>query len=350
MLPPVTARTARRSTEVDVTAHQPMAVLGAGSWGTALALVLAGNGVPVRLWGHDPAHVEALRRDGRNARYLPDAAFPDNLRPTDSLAGALNGVRDLLICVPSHAFAALVEELAPELDAEARIAWATKGLEARSGGLLHQVVQSRLPGRATAVLSGPSFAREVAAGLPTAVTIASGDRAFAADLAAAFHGGAFRPYTSTDIVGVELGGAVKNVLAVATGIADGMGLGANTRAGLITRGLAEVVRLGQALGADSRTFMGLSGVGDLILTCTDDQSRNRRLGLALGGGQELSAAVTAIGQTVESIRTAAEVHALAAEHNVEMPICEQVHAVVNQGRPAAAALESLMARAPKDEF
>ncbi len=333
-----------------MTATQPMAVLGAGSWGTALALVLARNGVPVRLWGHDAGHMATLEQARCNQRHLPDGAFPDNLEPTSELARALDGVRDVLIVVPSHGFVDLIAELVPLAGADTRVAWATKGLEANSGGLLHQVVEQHLPGRPTAVVSGPSFAREVAAGLPTAVTIASGDKTFATELAAAFHGSNFRPYTSDDIVGVELGGAVKNVLAVATGIGDGMGLGANTRAGLITRGLAEVVRLGEAMGADSRTFMGLSGVGDLILTCTDDQSRNRRLGLALGRGQSLTEAVASIGQTVESVRTAAEVHALAAAQGVEMPICEQVHAVVNHGRPAQQALETLMARSRKSEF
>ena len=329
---------------------QPMAVLGAGSWGTALALVLARNGVPVRLWGHDAGHMATLEQARCNHRHLPDSTFPDNLAATGDLPAALDGVQDVLIVVPSHGFVELIAELVPLAGPDTRIAWATKGLEANSGGLLHQVVEQHLPGRPTAVLSGPSFAREVAAGLPTAVTIASGDHRFATELAAAFHGSNFRPYTSDDIVGVELGGAVKNVLAVATGIGDGMRLGANTRAGLITRGLAEVVRLGEAMGADSRTFMGLSGVGDLILTCTDDQSRNRRLGLALGRGQSLTEAVTAIGQTVESVRTAAEVHSLAAAQAVEMPICEQVHAVVNLGRPAHEALDALMARSRKSEF
>lgn len=333
-----------------MTTQQPIAVLGAGSWGTALALVLAHNGIPVRLWGHDPEHMAALEKARCNVRHLPDAPFPETLTPTASLNGAVDGAGDVLLVVPSHGFRSLVETLAPTLDEGIRIAWATKGLEAESGGLLHQVVESLLPGRPTAVLSGPSFAREVAAGLPTAVTIASRDDDFAADLAAAFHNDQFRPYTSRDIIGVELGGAVKNVLAVATGIADGLGLGANTRAGLITRGLAEVVRLGEAMGAESRTFMGLSGVGDLILTSTDDQSRNRRLGLALGRGESVADAVNAIGQTVESVRTAAEVRALADAQGVEMPICEQVHAVVNEQRPAREALEQLMARARKSEF
>lgn len=331
-------------------AARPIAVLGAGSWGTALALVVAWNGIPVRLWGHSAEHIAALQHSRCNEQHLPGAPFPELLTATASLSGAMDGVRDTMIVVPSHAFRTLVEHLVDLVKPDSRIAWATKGLEAESGGLLHQVVEARLPGHPTAVLSGPSFAREVAANLPTAVTIASRNRQFAVELAATFHGDQFRPYTSDDIIGVELGGAVKNVLAVATGIADGLGLGANTRAGLITRGLAEVVRLGASMGAESRTFMGLSGVGDLILTCTDDQSRNRRLGLALGRGQSLEQAVAEIGQTVESVRTAGEVHALAATQGVEMPICEQVHAVVNEGRTPGDALDQLMARSRKSEF
>ena len=327
----------------------PVAVLGAGSWGTALALVLADNGVPVRLWGHSSDHVARLRQDGSNEAYLPGYAFPDELRITERLVDAVTGAGDILLVVPSHAFRAVVAELPSLLEPRARVAWATKGLDARSGGLLHQAVGAYLPDTPVAVLSGPSFAREVAAGLPTAVTIASPDERFRADLARLFHGRRLRPYTSPDLIGVELGGAVKNVLAIATGIADGLKLGANTRAGLITRGLAEVQRLGEAVGADSHTFQGLSGIGDLILTCTDDQSRNRQLGLAMGQGQSVSQALVAIGQTVEGVRTAGEVMSLSAAYGVEMPICEQVDAVVSRGRAPAAALETLMSRPPRSE-
>ncbi len=327
-----------------------MAILGAGSWGTALALVLARNGLTVRLWGHDPEEMRALRRAGENRRFLPGFPFPDNLKATESLAEAVNGVGDVLVAVPSHGFHDAIRALTPLVQADTRILWATKGLEAESGGLLHSVVAQELPGHTMGVLSGPSFAREVAQALPTAVTIASTDSRFAADMAEAFHNASFRPYTSTDIIGVQLGGAVKNVLAVATGIADGLGLGANTRAGLITRGLAEIVRLGKAMGAQQQTFMGLSGIGDLILTCTDDQSRNRRFGLALGRGQPRDAAIHDIGQVVEGVRTAGEVHALARQQGVEMPICEQVYAVVALGLSPREALERLMARSRKVEF
>ncbi len=327
-----------------------MAVLGAGSWGTALALVLARNHHRVTLWGHDADHLARLAAERRNRRHLPDAAFPDNLAVQSDLARAVAGVDWVLVAVPSHAFAAVIAELAPRLEPHTPVVWATKGLDAGSGGLLHHIADRTLGGNPCAVLSGPSFAREVAAGLPTAVTVAARDEAVAERIGAAFHDERFRVYTSSDLVGVELGGAVKNVLAIATGVADGIGFGANARAGLITRGLAEVRRLGRALGADDRTFMGLAGMGDLILTCTDDQSRNRRMGLALGRGEGVAEAEQGIGQTVEGVRTAGEVHALATEQGVELPICEQVHALLAGEVTPAEATRNLMERARKSEF
>lgn len=328
----------------------PIAVLGAGSWGTALALVLARNGREVRLWGHDPAHVARLIRDGENRRHLPGALFPDCLHAETSLEQALAGAGDVLIVVPSHGFRDLVASLQGHLRDDQRLAWATKGLDAQSGSLLHEVAAEYVGERALAVLSGPSFAREVADGLPTAVTVASTEQRFADDLADAFHSPSFRVYTSTDIIGVELGGAVKNVLAVATGVSDGLGFGANSRAGLITRGLAEMMRLGSAMQADTQTLMGLSGVGDLILTCTDDQSRNRRLGLALGRGQTLDEAVKEIGQTVEAVRTAEEISKLSQRIGVEMPICELVLQLVQGSVSPKQAVEKLMGREKKSEF
>ena len=329
--------------------QQPIAVLGAGSWGTALALVLARNGHSVRLWGHVPSHMESLARGRENRRYLPGVRFPDTLEPTADLRQASDGVRDILIAVPSLAFRDILQQLQPRLPSDARIIWATKGLDADSGGLLHEVVAENAPGHPMAVLSGPSFAAEVAARKPTAVTIASTDQGFAEDMVERFYSEDFRPYSSSDVIGVELGGAVKNVLAIATGIADGMELGANTRAGLITRGLAELARLGDSLNADPMTFMGLSGMGDLILTCTDNQSRNRRLGLALGRGQSLERAVAEIGQTVEGMYTAREVRKLAQRHDVEMPICDQVYRIMAQGLPPSDAVRALMQRAPRGE-
>ena len=261
--------------------QQPMAVIGAGSWGTALAIQLARAGHPVHLWGRDVAQLDALQRARCNERYLPDAAFPQALLVCKDLARALDGVRDALIAVPSHAFRATVEQVEKHLRPDTRIAWATKGFEASSGLLPHQVAADVLGSRPGAVLSGPTFAKEVGAGLPTAMTVASRDAAFAKALASRLSGPNFRAYMQTDILGVEVGGAVKNVIAIGSGIADGMGFGANTRVALITRGLAEMMRLGVRLGAVRETFMGLAGLGDLVLTCTDNQSRNRRLGLAL---------------------------------------------------------------------
>jgi glycerol-3-phosphate dehydrogenase (NAD(P)+) len=328
----------------------PIAVLGAGSWGTALAIQQARNGNPTRLWGHDPDEVAPLEGERRNRRYLPDAPFPDGLAPTADLGAALDGVRDLLVVVPSHAFAETLDRLAPLLATDARLAWATKGLEPESGRLLSDLAAERLPAvGALAVVSGPTFAREVAAGLPTAVTVAANRRAFADALRLRLHGETFRTYTSRDLVGVQLGGAVKNVLAIAAGIADGLGFGANARAALITRGLAEMLRLGRALGARRDTFMGLAGLGDLVLTCTDDQSRNRRFGLALGRGTPAEQALADIGQVVEGRGTAIEVRRLARRHGVEMPIVEQAYRVLWEACPPRDAVHALLARTPKAE-
>lgn len=327
------------------------AVLGAGSWGTALALVLARNGQRVRLWDHDPARVQTLAATRENARYLPGVRLPPQIEPVAQLDAAVADDARLLLVVPSHAFRSLLLRLVPLVQDGRPLSWATKGLDAASGGLLHHVVGELLPQAGSlAVLSGPSFAREVAAGLPTAVTVASTDADHAADVARSFHSDYFRVYTSSDIVGVELGGSVKNVLAIATGVADGLGFGANARAALITRGLAELSRLGGALQADPMTLMGLTGVGDLILTCTDDQSRNRRMGLALGRGLSIEAAQREIGQTVEGIRTAAEVHALARRLGVEMPLCSQVCRLLAGEVSAREAVQQLMDRSQKPEF
>src|SRR5581483_6398475 len=256
--------------------HTPVAVLGAGSWGTALAIQFARSGRPTRLWGRDREQLLAMASGRRNARYLASAQFPAALSLEPDLATALAGTREALIAVPSHAFRALLLQVAPHLAPDSALAWATKGFELDTGQLPHQVAREVLGVKcAIAVLSGPTFAREVGAGLPTAMTIASPDSAFATALARELSSANFRAYTSTDIVGVEVGGAVKNVLAVGAGLSDGLGFGANTRVALITRGLVEMMRLGVAAGAQRETFMGLAGLGDLVLTCTDDQSRNR---------------------------------------------------------------------------
>ena len=327
----------------------PMVVIGAGSWGTALAIQCARAGHPTRLWGRDAALVESMRQARRNARYLPDAEFPPSLAPVADLSEALAGVRDVLVAVPSHAFRATLLGIEPLIEDDARIAWASKGFEMTSGLLPHEVAREVLGSRPGAVLSGPTFAREVGAGLPTAMTVASRDADFAKELALRLSGPQFRAYTQSDIVGVEVGGAVKNVIAIGSGIADGMGFGANTRVALITRGLAEMTRLGLRLGAQRETFMGLAALGDLVLTCTDDQSRNRRLGLALGRGSSPEEALRQIGQVVEGITAASAVRKVAERVGVEMPICLEVYRVMHEDRPVRAALQALMSREVRSE-
>ncbi len=325
-------------------------VLGAGSWGTALAMQLARNGVPTVLWGRDSEQMSQMAAQRENSRYLPDIPFPELLHIEPSLQKALQQADDLLIAVPSHAFRATLQAIGTSLKPGAHIAWATKGLEPGSRKLLHQVIAEELPDRhRVAAISGPNFAREVAEGLPTAVTVASSDPDTASHFANALHGERFRAYTAEDMVGVELGGACKNVLAIATGIADGLGFGANTRAALITRGLAEMMRLGAALGGQAETFMGLSGLGDLVLTCTDNQSRNRRMGLAMGQGSSREEALATIGQAVEGVKSAPEVFRLAEELGVDMPITEQVYAVLYRDIAPQQAVEVLLGRNPKPE-
>jgi glycerol-3-phosphate dehydrogenase (NAD(P)+) len=324
-------------------------VLGAGSWGTSLAILLCRNGHRARLWGHEVDQIEALRRDGENRLFLPGAPLPEDLTPTASLDEALAGATDCLVVVPSHAFRTVVRQTAERLPQSMGVAWATKGLDPTSGELLHGVSREVLGARPLAVVSGPSFAQEVARGLPTAVTVASDDAAFAERIALLLHGERFRAYTSSDLIGVEVCGAAKNVLAIATGIADGLGFGANTRAALITRGLAELIRVGTALGGRKETFMGLAGIGDLVLTCTDNQSRNRRMGLALAGGASLADAQARIGQEVEGVVTALAMHRLARRLNIEMPISEQVYRVLYEGVSPESATRALLEREPKAE-
>jgi glycerol-3-phosphate dehydrogenase (NAD(P)+) len=326
-----------------------MTVIGAGSWGTALAIQCARAGHPTRLWGRDAAMLEAMQRARRNERYLPDAQFPQSLEAVADLSQALSGARDVLVAVPSSAFRAVLLEIGAHLDDGTRLAWASKGFERHTGLLPHQVAADVLGDRPGAVLSGPTFAREVGAGLPTAMTVASRDGEFARELALRLSGPQFRAYTQSDIVGVEVGGAVKNVIAVGSGIADGMGFGANTRVALITRGLAEMMRLGLALGAERRTFMGLAALGDLVLTCTDDQSRNRRLGLALGRGRSLEEAQRDIGQVVEGVTAASAVRLVAEREGVDMPICLEVYRVMHEARPVRDALQALMGREVRSE-
>ncbi|TDK20322.1 NAD(P)-dependent glycerol-3-phosphate dehydrogenase [Luteimonas aestuarii] len=328
-----------------------VAVLGAGSWGTALAALIARHGYRTTLWGRDAAGIDAIDARHENPRYLPGIALPDNLRATTDLTAALHGADLILVVVPSHAFTETLHALAPLRPAHAGVAWATKGFEPGSGRFLHEVAGETLGSDVPlAVVTGPSFAREVASGLPTALTVHGDDAGFAQSVAEVLHGPAFRAYTGDDMRGAELGGAMKNVLAVATGVADGMNLGLNARAGLITRGLNEMLRLNIAIGGKPETLMGLAGLGDLVLTCTGDLSRNRRLGLALGRGQAMDEAVREIGQVVESLQTADEVMRLADRHGVELPIAGNVRDVLHGDITPAEGLSRLMAREQKAEY
>jgi glycerol-3-phosphate dehydrogenase (NAD(P)+) len=327
-----------------------IAVLGAGSWGTALAIQLARTQGPTTLWGRDAARLREIASTRLNSRYLPTASLPAHLLIEVELARVASAHRDLLICVPSHAFREIVTGIAPHLREISRVAWATKGFEQRTGKLPHQIAGEVLGGRVPlAVLSGPTFAREVAAGLPTAMTVAASDQTFAADLAARISDQRFRAYTSGDLIGVEVGGAVKNVLAIAAGISDGLKFGANARIALINRGLAEMTRLGVALGARAETFMGLSGMGDLVLTCTDDQSRNRRVGLLIAAGSSREEAAREIGLVCEGIFGARAVWEVAQRLGVDMPICQQVHRILYEGVAPGDAVMALMSRSLKPE-
>ena len=322
-----------------------VAVLGAGSWGTALAILLARNGHETLLWGRDEAMLAAIAERGSNEKYLPGQLLPVRLAVEPDFARAVDAAANCLVAVPSHAFGAMVDALAVRSAARRGLLWATKGLDPSSGRLLHEVAVERLPpGVPLGVLSGPTFAGEVARRLPTAVTLAATDAGFAGEWAARLANTRFRVYTSDDLAGVQIAGAVKNVLAIAAGIADGLGFGANARAALVARGLSEMVRLGEAAGGRATTFMGLAGLGDLVLTCTDDQSRNRRFGLALARGASPAESAAEVGQVVEGVETSARVMGLARRLRVEMPICEQVRAVVTGAASAVEAVEALLAR------
>ena len=323
----------------------PIVVLGAGSWGTALAIQFARGGRKTVLWGREEDDPAELARARRNERYLPGAEFPPSLAIEPDLANAIANGGDLLLAVPSSALRIVLQQIKPLLGSRARVAWASKGFELSTGKLPHQVAREVLgPQVPIAVLSGPTFAREVGEGLPTAIAVASPDAAFAFELAESVSAGNFRAYTQSDIVGVEIGGAVKNVIAIATGGSDGLGYGSNSRVFLITRGLAEMVRLGIALGARQETLMGLAGLGDLVLTCTDDQSRNRRFGRALASGKPIDQAIAEIGQVVEGYHAAKAVHMVAKKLGVDMPICEHVYRVLYEGMSIPDVVESMLRR------
>ena len=328
-----------------------ISVIGAGSYGTALAICLARNNHKTLLWGRNAEHVADMLATRCNNKYLPDATLPEALQPEADLVKVVASSDNILIVVPSHAFTQTLSDIKPYLKANAKIAWATKGLDHKTGRLLQDVAREILGNDISlAVLSGPTFAKEIAAGMPTAISVSSTDDSFAKHLADLLHcEKSFRVYRNSDFIGVQLGGAVKNVIAIAAGMADGIGFGANARTALITRGLVEMTRLGQHLGAESATFMGMAGLGDLVLTCTDNQSRNRRFGLALGQGAEVEQAMTDIGQVVEGYRNTKEVFMLSSRLGVEMPIVEQVYQVLYEGKSAMLAAKDLLARAPKLE-
>lgn len=327
--------------------EHPIAVLGAGSWGTAIAIHLARNGTPVYLWGRDLLHMQKLQKDRENVQYLPGVKFPDTLEVITDLAYCHQQPIDILLAIPSHAFEEIFLKLKPPVSG---IAWLTKGLHPDSNFLLSEFVSKHWGAHyPVAIISGPSFAMEVARDFPTALTLASNNIFYQKKLQRIFHHDNLRIYTTTDLVGVQIAGSVKNVLAIACGISDGLGYGANARAALITRGLVEMRRLGIALGSKEETFNGLAGLGDLVLTCTDNQSRNRRFGILLGQGQSSDEAEKQIQQVVEGKKNAKQVETLALQHNIDMPICFQVSMVVNRQISPQQAVTNLMTRQPQVE-
>lgn len=323
-----------------------ISVIGAGSYGTALAICFARNGHETLLWGRDPQHISNMTTSRSNEKYLPGSKFPEPLTLSSDLAATIQASDNVLVVVPSHVFGDMLNQIKPFLRPNAKIAWATKGLDPQSGSLLQDVARHILGDDISlAVLSGPTFAKEMAAGLPTAISLSSTDNAFVAELSDLLHcEKTFRVYSNNDFIGVQLGGAVKNVIAIGAGMADGIGFGANARTALITRGLVEMTRLGAALNAQPTTFMGMAGLGDLVLTCTDNQSRNRRFGLALGQGTSVEQAMEDIGQVVEGYRNTKEVYMLAERMKVEMPIVEQVYQVLYCGKNAKLAASDLLSR------
>jgi glycerol-3-phosphate dehydrogenase (NAD(P)+) len=336
---------------------EKIAVIGAGSWGTALTKPIGDLGQTVSLWAHRKEHVEELRATRQNKSYLPDFTLPDTVTPVSDLREAVSGHRIIIMVVPSHVFREVFSELEPYLDNGAYLVSASKGIENDSLLTMTQVMEDVLASSAnagrrnirTGVLSGPSFAREVAAGLPTAVTVASQNKEAATYIQRALSTPLFRVYGAIDVIGLELGGALKNTVAIGAGICDGLGYGTNTRAALITRGLAEITRLGVSMGADPLTFSGLGGLGDLVLTCTGDLSRNRMVGLKLGQGMKLSSILAEMNMVAEGVKTTRSAWNLARRVGVEMPILDQVYQVLYQDKPCKDAVRDLLARSLKEE-
>lgn len=326
-----------------------IAVLGAGSWGSAVAMHLSRSGQSVRLWARSEEHVANMLAKRENSRYLPGVKMPDTLMVTSDLAHALDDVSNVCLMVPSSAIAETLLKVRAHKPDVAMLTWGSKGLVMdEQFSFVHELVAHTMgPHCHIGMLSGPTFAYELAHGAPTAIVIASASKGLRDTYQQRFHHAPMRCYTVDDMIGVQLCGAMKNVLAVAAGIGDGLGLGANARSALITRGMAEMTRLGQALGANESTFMGLAGVGDVVLSCTSDQSRNRRLGLALGKGSSLEQAIKSIGQVVESVENVAKVIGLAERHNVDMPIATEVMAILQSKKTPAEGLSALLAREPR---
>jgi glycerol-3-phosphate dehydrogenase (NAD(P)+) len=330
--------------------QKAIAVLGAGSFGTALAILLARNGNPTTLWGRDPKQVKLLAANRVNQKYLPDVAFPEGLSVTSDFSLAVKDVQDILIVTPSYAFSQTLQQLKPLVSEKVRIVWACKGLEPDTSEFLeHRVEEVFGSCCPKAVLSGPTFAKELALGSPTAITLASNDEQFAQDLSVRLINQTFRVYLSNDLKGVQFGGALKNIVAIGAGIADGLGFGSNARTALITRGLAEMMRMGEKLGGLQETFTGMAGLGDLVLTCTDNQSRNRRFGLALGKGATMEEAAKQIGQVVEGVRNTKEVFHLSQLHKVEMPICHAIYNILYLNQDPKEAAKALLTRELKAE-
>lgn len=324
-----------------------VAILGAGSWGTAVAMHLAIIGHRVLLWAHNPQHVALMAEQSANVRHLPDIHFPANIIPSADLNQCVREADYTIIAVPSHAFAELITKIEQPPQG---LTWLTKGVDPQSHRLLSELVLERFGAKfPVAIVSGPSFAKEVACFLPTAMTLAGNNMAYQKSIHQLIHHKNIRVYLSEDLIGVQLCGAVKNILAIACGISDGLGYGANAKAALITRGLAEMSRLGLSLGARQDTFSGLAGVGDLVLTCTDDQSRNRRFGLLLGHNISIDEAEKQIGQVVEGKHNAAQICAIAKKNQIEMPICEQINALLENRINAKEVVKNLMSRPAKGE-
>lgn len=331
--------------------NKSVTVIGAGSYGTALAIALARNGHQVFLWGRNSKNQKKIKKDRCNSIFLPGIVFPKTLKIAENLPYAISSSITILIVVPSHTFSNVLYKIKKFLTNKSRIVWATKGLDSNTGNFLKNVARKILGNKIPlAMISGPSFAKELAVGLPTAITLSATEIKFACDLQNLFHcDKSLRVYNNSDFIGVQLGGTVKNIIAIGAGISDGIGFGANARAALITRGLTEMTRLGLAIGADIKTFIGMAGLGDLMLSCTDNQSRNRRFGILLGKGLKVKKAKIIIGQIIEGYKNTKEVKKIADKYNVEMPITEQVYQVLYCNKNPYKAALSLLSRAKKNE-